>query len=66
MSTIRGSGQQKMGAYVNLGAYYLMGIPTAVLLAFVLHMEGKVTSYLSNFFFFSSLLTFFFNIRFCQ
>ncbi|CAB4262310.1 unnamed protein product [Prunus armeniaca] len=28
-----------MGAYINLGA--LMGIPTAVLLAFVLHMGGK-------------------------
>ncbi|XP_008223667.1 PREDICTED: protein DETOXIFICATION 16-like isoform X1 [Prunus mume] len=38
---IRGSGQQKIGAYVNLGAYYLMGIPTAVLLAFVLHLGGK-------------------------
>ncbi|XP_008223668.1 PREDICTED: protein DETOXIFICATION 16-like [Prunus mume] len=38
---IRGSGQQKIGAYVNLGAYYLMGIPTAVVLAFVLHLGGK-------------------------
>ncbi|KAH0993338.1 hypothetical protein GBA52_004821 [Prunus armeniaca] len=39
---IRGSGQQKIGAYVNLGAYYLIGIPTAVLLAFVQHIGGKV------------------------
>ncbi|KAL6292680.1 hypothetical protein ACE6H2_000822 [Prunus campanulata] len=38
---IRGSGQQKIGAYVNLGAYYLMGIPTSVVLAFVLHLGGK-------------------------
>ncbi|RXH83577.1 hypothetical protein DVH24_005830 [Malus domestica] len=38
---IRGSGQQKVGAYVNLGAYYFMGIPVAVLLAFVLHIGGK-------------------------
>ncbi|BBN67956.1 MATE efflux family protein [Prunus dulcis] len=38
---IRGSGQQKIGAYVNLGAYYLIGIPTAVLLAFVQHIGGK-------------------------
>ncbi|XP_061991490.1 protein DETOXIFICATION 16-like isoform X4 [Rosa rugosa] len=38
---IRGSGQQKIGAYVNLGAYYLMGIPTALLLAFVFHIGGK-------------------------
>ncbi|KAM2657947.1 hypothetical protein EV1_013261 [Malus domestica] len=38
---IRGGGQQKIGAYVNLGAYYQMGIPTAVLLAFVLDIGGK-------------------------
>ncbi|CAN6725271.1 unnamed protein product [Malus baccata var. baccata] len=33
--------QSKIGAYVNLGAYYQMGIPTAVLLAFVLDIGGK-------------------------
>ncbi|KAL6176871.1 hypothetical protein ACLB2K_053503 [Fragaria x ananassa] len=38
---IRGSGQQKIGAYVNLGAYYLIGIPTGVLFAFNLHIGGK-------------------------
>ncbi|ONH89483.1 hypothetical protein PRUPE_I005400 [Prunus persica] len=38
---IRGSGQQKIGAYVNLGAYYLIGIPISVILAFVLHIGGK-------------------------
>ncbi|KAJ4713795.1 Protein DETOXIFICATION [Melia azedarach] len=32
---------QKMGAYVNLGAYYLVGIPVAAVLAFVLHLKGK-------------------------
>ncbi|KAL6007397.1 Protein DETOXIFICATION 16 [Asimina triloba] len=37
----RGCGWQKIGACVNLGAYYLVGIPTAVLLAFVLHVGGK-------------------------
>ena len=30
-----------MGAYVNLGSFYLVGIPMAVLLGFVLKMEGK-------------------------
>lgn len=30
-----------MGAYVNLGAYYLVGIPVAAVLAFVLHLKGK-------------------------
>lgn len=40
--TARGCGWQKIGAYVNLGAYYLVGIPAAILLAFVLHIGGKV------------------------
>nr|XP_043622774.1 protein DETOXIFICATION 16-like [Erigeron canadensis] len=38
---VRGSGRQKTGAIVNLGAYYLIGIPLAVLFAFVFHMGGK-------------------------
>ncbi|KAH7528671.1 hypothetical protein FEM48_Zijuj05G0096800 [Ziziphus jujuba var. spinosa] len=37
----RGCGWQKIGAYVNLGSYYLVGIPSAVLLAFVFHIRGK-------------------------
>ncbi|EXB30262.1 MATE efflux family protein 6 [Morus notabilis] len=37
----RGCGWQKIGAYVNLGSYYLVGIPLAVVLGFVLHMGGK-------------------------
>ncbi|XP_038879449.1 protein DETOXIFICATION 16-like [Benincasa hispida] len=37
----RGCGWQKIGAYVNLGSYYIVGIPSAVLLAFVLHVGGK-------------------------
>ncbi|XP_047320678.1 protein DETOXIFICATION 16-like [Impatiens glandulifera] len=39
--TVRGCGRQKIGAFVNLGAYYLIGIPCAVLLAFVFHFGGK-------------------------
>ncbi|KAI3986426.1 hypothetical protein MKX01_037708 [Papaver californicum] len=39
--TARGCGWQKIGAYVNLGSYYIVGIPCAVLLAFVLHVGGK-------------------------
>ncbi|XP_071725355.1 protein DETOXIFICATION 16-like [Rutidosis leptorrhynchoides] len=38
---VRGSGRQKVGAIVNLGAYYLIGIPLAILFAFVFHMGGK-------------------------
>eukprot|EP01018_Ginkgo_biloba_P027028 Gb_29736 [translate_table: standard] len=37
----RGCGWQKLGAYVNLGAYYAVGIPAAIVLAFVLHVGGK-------------------------
>ncbi|XP_010427944.1 PREDICTED: protein DETOXIFICATION 14-like [Camelina sativa] len=37
----RGSGRQDIGAYVNLAAYYLCGIPTAILLAFRFKMGGR-------------------------
>ncbi|KAH9725465.1 hypothetical protein KPL70_007888 [Citrus sinensis] len=37
----RGSGWQKIGAFVNLGAYYLVGIPIAAVLAFVFQLKGK-------------------------
>ncbi|KAL1356843.1 hypothetical protein HN51_008826 [Arachis hypogaea] len=39
--TARGCGWQKIGAYVNLGSYYLVGIPSAILLAFTFHIGGK-------------------------
>ncbi|KAJ8773043.1 hypothetical protein K2173_028220 [Erythroxylum novogranatense] len=39
--TARGCGWQKIGAYINLGSYYLVGLPSAILLAFVLHIGGK-------------------------
>ncbi|XP_016447864.2 protein DETOXIFICATION 16-like [Nicotiana tabacum] len=37
----RGCGWQKLGALVNLGAYYLAGLPCAVILTFVFHFGGK-------------------------
>ncbi|GMJ10845.1 hypothetical protein like AT5G52450 [Hibiscus trionum] len=37
----RGCGWQKTGAYINLGSYYIVGIPCAILFAFVLHVGGK-------------------------
>nr|QEY08341.1 MATE efflux family protein member 5a [Crocus sativus] len=37
----RGCGWQHLGAYVNLGAFYLFGIPVAVVLGFLLHIRGK-------------------------
>ncbi|KAL5722070.1 hypothetical protein ACHQM5_005637 [Ranunculus cassubicifolius] len=37
----RGTGWQHLGAYVNLGSFYLAGIPVAVLLSFWLHLRGK-------------------------
>ncbi|XP_060206474.1 protein DETOXIFICATION 16-like [Lycium barbarum] len=39
--TARGCGWQKLGALVNLGAYYLVGLPCAVILTFVFHLGGK-------------------------
>ncbi|KAG8063938.1 hypothetical protein GUJ93_ZPchr0004g38117 [Zizania palustris] len=36
----RGCGWQKIGACVNLGAYYLVGIPAALCFAFVYHGGG--------------------------
>ncbi|XP_069152176.1 protein DETOXIFICATION 16-like [Solanum lycopersicum] len=39
--TARGCGWQKLGAQVNLGAYYLVGLPCAVILTFVYHLGGK-------------------------
>ncbi|KAK7380073.1 hypothetical protein VNO78_32450 [Psophocarpus tetragonolobus] len=37
---VRGCGWQKLGAYVNLGSYYLVGLPFAIVLAFVLRTKG--------------------------
>lgn len=36
----RGSGWQHLGAYVNLGAYYLVGIPVSLLVGFHWHLQG--------------------------
>ncbi|CAB4273684.1 unnamed protein product [Prunus armeniaca] len=37
----RGSGWQSIGAYVNLGAFYLVGLPVGVVLGFPLRLRGK-------------------------
>ncbi|CAM0882152.1 unnamed protein product [Alopecurus aequalis] len=37
----RGCGWQHVGAYINLGSFYLLGIPMAMLLGFVLDMGAK-------------------------
>ncbi|GFY86758.1 MATE efflux family protein [Actinidia rufa] len=37
----RGSGWQHIGAYINFGAFYLVGIPLAIVLGFVQHLRGK-------------------------
>lgn len=36
----RGCGWQHLGAYVNLGAFYLVGIPVALVAGFALHLGG--------------------------
>ncbi|XP_052200271.1 protein DETOXIFICATION 12-like isoform X2 [Diospyros lotus] len=37
----RGCGWQHLGAYVNLGAFYLLGIPLAATLAFWVQLRGR-------------------------
>ncbi|CAK9325764.1 unnamed protein product [Citrullus colocynthis] len=37
----RGCGRQKDGAFINLGAYYFVGIPMAIFLAFFQGIGGK-------------------------
>ncbi|TVU09153.1 hypothetical protein EJB05_42595, partial [Eragrostis curvula] len=37
----RGCGWQHLGAYVNLGSFYLIGLPMAIVLGFVLNMGGR-------------------------
>ncbi|XP_062107445.1 protein DETOXIFICATION 6-like isoform X2 [Humulus lupulus] len=37
----RGSGWQHIGAYINLGAFYVAGLPMGIVLGFVLHLRGK-------------------------
>nr|CAB3470477.1 unnamed protein product [Digitaria exilis] len=39
----RGCGWQRTGAYINLGAYYIVGIPSAYFLGFVLCLGGMVS-----------------------
>ncbi|KAI5428135.1 hypothetical protein KIW84_033224 [Lathyrus oleraceus] len=36
----KGSGWQRVGAYVNLGAFYLVGIPVGVVLGFIVHFKS--------------------------
>ncbi|KAG8384122.1 hypothetical protein BUALT_Bualt04G0085500 [Buddleja alternifolia] len=37
----RGSGWQHIGAYVNLAAFYFVGVPLAAVLGFTLHLKAK-------------------------
>ncbi|XP_021888302.1 protein DETOXIFICATION 12-like [Carica papaya] len=37
----RGCGWQRTGAYINLGAFYFVGLPVGVVLGFVAHLRGK-------------------------
>ncbi|OEL16003.1 Protein DETOXIFICATION 16 [Dichanthelium oligosanthes] len=37
---VRGCGRQKIGAFINLSAFYIVGIPVASIFAFVCHLRG--------------------------
>lgn len=37
----KGCGWQHIGVYINLGAFYLVGLPVGAALGFVAHLRGK-------------------------
>ncbi|KAJ0014444.1 hypothetical protein Pint_20798 [Pistacia integerrima] len=37
-----GAGLQSVVAYVNIGCYYMVGVPIGALLGYVAHLEVKV------------------------
>ncbi|WVZ13462.1 hypothetical protein V8G54_011028 [Vigna mungo] len=37
----RGCGWQKLGAYINLGSCYILGVPFSVVSSFVFHLKGQ-------------------------
>jgi MATE family multidrug resistance protein len=39
---VRGIGWQKWGVYANLGAYYGIGLPTAIVLVCMFQFDGRV------------------------
>ena len=39
-----GAGRQSMVAYVNIGCYYLIGVPIGAILGYVANLEVKVRS----------------------
>jgi hypothetical protein len=45
---LTGCGEQKIGAHVNLGVFYVAGIPMAALLAFVAHLNGMVLKFFKS------------------
>jgi Na+-driven multidrug efflux pump len=44
----RGCGWQNLCASINLGAYYVVGIPSAILFAFIFHIGGMVSFILTR------------------
>jgi len=39
----RGCGRQELGAYINLCTFYVIGVPTALVLAFYFNLDGRVS-----------------------
>jgi MATE family multidrug resistance protein len=46
---LAGCGWQKIGAYVNLGSFYVIGVPCAIVLAFFVHMHAMVNFVVYNY-----------------
>ncbi|KAH7674583.1 Multi antimicrobial extrusion protein [Dioscorea alata] len=41
LGIVRGCGWQKLAVFVNIGAFYIVGLPFAALFAFYLHLKAK-------------------------
>lgn len=43
LGAARGCGWQRLVVGINLGAYYMVGLPSGILFAFVFHLKEKVS-----------------------
>ena len=60
---VRGCGRQKIGAFINLSAFYIVGIPAASIFAFVCHLRGMVLFLtISSISFWNKLISIYFSV----
>lgn len=54
-----GSGWQAYVAYINLGCYYLIGLPLGILMGWVFHLGVMVCIFVNKIFYYAKSLIFF-------